>query len=213
MNEEQAVFELGRKFSEMRHVSEELPVEKVLVGTSYVSPAQLADEYDRHFPPGPKVPKLATTRRIDYELSYIEGTDRPEHFGLVFWIEGRKLDFLSQHILFSGGFRHLDSKISTTPDNRYDIIDASMKLVLDKQEERISVLSASLGYGLEVPVLGRETRWLRHDEWGRHDPVYFPFIRFERFWETWNWYVKQRLRQIDELMSVALSTDAPPFLP
>jgi hypothetical protein len=202
MNEEQAVFELGAKFSKMRHIGEDLPLSKVQVGKSYVSPVDLADEYDKHHPPGPKAPKLATTRRIRYELSYIEGSDRPEEFGLVFWIEDRRQDILARSRLFSGTFRHAETKITSTPDNRYDIIDGSMKLVIDKVEEQISVLSASMGYGWEVPVMGSETRWLRQDEWGCHDPVYFPFVPFGRFWDTWNCYQKERLRQIDELRNI-----------
>lgn len=55
MTEEEAVFVLGKQLSELRQSGKPMPPAKVRVGYSLVSPAELADEYEKHFPPVPKI--------------------------------------------------------------------------------------------------------------------------------------------------------------
>lgn len=62
MTEEEAIFVMGKALSELRNSGEDLSTEKVLVGESWVFPDELADEYDKFFPPGPRRHKQATDK-------------------------------------------------------------------------------------------------------------------------------------------------------
>lgn len=68
MTEEEAVFTLGKRFSELRTQGYDLSSDGVRVGASVVLPEELADEYDRHFPPGPRQHRQDTDRKFHYEL-------------------------------------------------------------------------------------------------------------------------------------------------
>lgn len=68
MTEEEAVFVLGKHLSELRQAGKPMGITRVWVGSSFVSPAELADEYEKHFPPVPKIepPSEAEIRRARY---------------------------------------------------------------------------------------------------------------------------------------------------
>lgn len=55
MTEEEAVFVLGKELSGLRQAGKPMRTAKVRVGSSFVSPAELADEYEKYFPPAPKI--------------------------------------------------------------------------------------------------------------------------------------------------------------
>lgn len=219
MKEEEAVFVLGKKFSFARNEGEKLPAARVRVGSSMVLPEELADEYDKHFPPGPRKHKQETKRVLKYELTVVLDEERrPVEHGLRFFIEGRPIDVLADHAVFYGAAAsEYQTLISSNNSNRYDIIRGHrMTFVIDKLEEKMSVKQASFSCGStpcsEVPIMGRLTTWLRIEDYGMHDPVYFPFVPFDDFWKTWSWYVDQRSKQIEQLRNMPLPSFPPEIL-
>lgn len=208
MQEKDAVFVIGKRFSVLRNSGEDLPVEHVRVGNSMVLIEELADEYDKHFPPGPRRVKQETNRVLQYELTFIRGGDHcsTEH-GLRFSIEGRPINVLESHTIFLayqvGNFLEL---ISTNNSNRFDTIAGhDMTLVIDKLEEKLSVKRARFEVGHtfcdENPISGKVATCINREPWGAClDLVYFPFVPFADFWRTWNAYVECRKRQVCELI-------------
>ncbi len=216
MKEEEAVFVLGKKFSFARNEGENLPTARVRVGSSMVLPEELADEYDKHFPPGPRKHKQETNRVLKYELTVVLDEERrPVENGLRFFLEGRPINVLANHAIFYGvSGSEYQTRICTNNSNRYDLIQGDrITFVIDKLEEKMSVKQAVFNCRdvecKEVPVMGRLTTWLRIEDYGSFDPVYFPFVPFDAFWKTWSWYVDQRSKQIEQFRNIPLPSFPP----
>lgn len=206
MNEEEAVFRLGKRFSKLRNDGYDLPDEPVTVGECMVSPEELADEYDRHVPPGPPWASPEADRRFDYSLHYLgEYRMGAPEFGLSILFQDRNIDVLKEFRLFfcitHDEFR---TRIRTNRSNRFDVIRGDQwTFVIDKVAETISVARAKFRidgstFCDEIPIAGLEHVYVEDE---RHSPIastHFPFVSFDRFWDVWNDYVSFRKRQIEE---------------
>jgi hypothetical protein len=206
MNEEQAVFDLGKRFSMLRNCGEDLPSELVRVGRSLIRPEELADEYDKHHPPGPAQPKRLTERKFDYELVYLgEIRMGAAISGLIIRHGQREWDVLKTSDVFLGaGQRILPAMIETTKCNRFDVIRGwNFTFVVDKVEESLSVLRAryridDTTFCDETPIIGAHDQYLEGVD-KLYGTTHFPFVPFAKFWQVWNGYVSLRKRQINEL--------------
>lgn len=206
MTEEEAVFNLGKRFSMLRNRGENLPIEKIRVGHSLVSPEELADEYDKHHPPGPPQPKRVTERKFDYELVYLgEIRMGASVSGLIIRHGNHEWDVLKNtDVFFCVGPGNLETKIEATKCNRFDIITGwHFTLVVDKVEESLSVLRAhyridNTTFCDETPIIGAHNQYLECVD-KHYGATHFPFVPFAKFWEVWNNYVFLRKRQINEL--------------
>jgi hypothetical protein len=206
MTEEEAVFSLGKRFSMLRNRGEDLPTEKVQVGEAMVLPEELADEYDRHFPPGPPTPKLVTERKFDYELIYLgEIRMGADVSGLIIRHGNREWDVLKAHeVFFCVGRQDRRSLIQTTKCNQFDVIAGwNFTFVVDKVNESLSVLRAryrvdDTTFCDETPIIGAKSQYLENAV-TTLGTTHFPFIPFDRFWRVWDGYVAIRKQQIAEL--------------
>lgn len=215
MKEVLAVFTHGKRFSMMRNRGEELPVERMQVGNSMVLPEELADEWDRIYPPGPATPKRVTERRFDYELVYLEEIRMGASVdGLIIRHGEKEWDVLkSTEVFFCGNPQRLKESIKTTKCNRFDVIKGwDFTFVVDKVEESLSVARARyrIDYTTfcdETPIYGNEEQYLECASGEVLGRVYFPFVPFDRFWAAWGEYVALRKEQ------VAVMRDAGPAGP
>lgn len=174
MNEEEAIFVMGKALSKLRNSGEDLSTEQVLVGKSWVLPDELADEYDKHFPPGPRRHKQVTDKVFTYEMVAVHEC-RGERVGLNIHHLGRRIDVLEKAEVFHYNHHSYREKIKTSKCNRYDVIDGDgFGFVIDKVEESISVIKAhfridNLTFCTETPIAGNEYRHIEYKEgWGFH---------------------------------------------
>ena len=207
MTEEEAVFTMGKHFSQLRNRGEELPAEPLLVGSSMVSPNDLADEYDRHFPPGPRSHKQDTDRKYTYGLVPIcEFRMGAYTHGLSICYFGREFTVLKDFEVFGPiSPNELADRVQSSKSNRYDIIRGDgFTFAIDKVKETISVIRATfrvddVTHCHESPIAGKGHVYI---EGSQSEPIgtsYFPFVPFDRFWDVWNGYVSFRKLQIAEI--------------
>lgn len=207
MNEEEAVFGLGKKYSALRNHGHELPGEEVRVGGSMVTPEELADEYDRHFPPGPPTPRQDSDRTFHYEtVPLYEFRMGAYAHGLVIRHGDREFDVLKKvDFLRDGSSRSLRERIRTNRSNRFDVVEGDdFTYVIDKNRESMSVLRAKYkinGFTVldESPIAGNGSFYLEDARGVPLGNVTYPFVPFGRFWEAWSDYVTRRKAQVDEL--------------
>jgi hypothetical protein len=205
MDEEHAIFVIGKRMSALRNSGEDLSEERIQVGGSWVLPDELADEYDKHYPPGPRRHKQATDRIFEYSM--VPSRDcRGELMGLYIKHEGRAIDVLEKAAVLPCNFHGaLSERTRTSKCNRYDVIQGrSNTFVIDKLEEKISVAKAQFRvddttFCEETPIAGSTTLLLDDSKSDFICSVSFPFFSFEKFWPAWNGYVEFRKRQIAEL--------------
>lgn len=187
MTEEQAVFDLGKRLSALRNGGDDLSTEPVLVGKSMGLPDELADEHDRHFPPGPRRFKRLTEKVFRYELTYQEIGHGGYESGVIIRHAGQSWDLLKNARLFTGANKETLEQIESTRCNRYDIIPGmDFTFVIDKLDEAISVTKAryflkNLPFCEEHPVFGETNVYLEGTK-HRLSPVNFPFVPFSEFW-------------------------------
>lgn len=216
MTEEEAVFTMGKRFSELRNRGEDLPTERLLVGSSMVVPQDLADEYDRHFPPGPRRHKQDTDRRFRYGLVPLcEFRMGAYTHGLSICYFGREFTVLKNFEVFGPiSAKELVDRVQSSKSNRYDIIRGDgFTFAIDKVEETISVIRAAfrvddMTFCHESPIAGRDSVYI---EGSQSEPIgtsHFPFVPFDRFWQVWNGYVAFRKLQIAELRDSEQIVDA-----
>ncbi len=205
MDEEQAIFIIGKQLSALRNSGEDLSEELIKVGNSWISPNELADEYDKHFPPGPRRHKQVTDRVFEY--SVVPSRDcRGELMGLYIQYQGQSFDVLEKAEVFPcNGREDVKTQIWTSKCNRYDVIEGRLyTFVIDKLEEKISMAKASfrvddMTFCEEIPIAGKDRLWISDEKSDHSCRVYFPFFTFDKFWPAWNGYVELRKKQIDEL--------------
>ena len=208
MKEEEAIFTLGKRFSMLRNRGDDLPLDSIQVGNSMVRPEELADEYDRHFPPRPPTPKRSTERRFDYESVYLgEIRMGASISGLLIRFGDHQWDTLkTTDVFFCAGQQTLHERIVATKCNRFDVITGwNFTFVVDKVAESLSVVRAryrvdDTTFCDETPILGAQRQYLETVE-KVLGTAYFPFIPFNRFWQVWDEYVALRKQQISELRS------------
>ena len=208
MTEEEAVFNLGKRFSMLRNRWEDLPIENIRVGRSLVSSEELANEYDKHYPPGPPQPKRVTERKFDYELVYLgEIRMGAAISGLIIRHGSHEWDVLkTTDVFFCAGPETLKTMIETTKCNRFDVITGwNFTFAVDKVEESLSVLRAryridDTTFCDETPIIGTQRQYLETIE-KVLGSTHFPFVPFAKFWDAWNGYVSLRKSQIAELRS------------
>jgi len=210
MNEEEAIFVMGKALSELRNSGEDLSTKRVRVGKSWVLPDELADAYDKHFPPGPRRHKQLTDKISIYEM--VNDWDcRGEPVGLRISHCGRSIDVLKKAEVFRCNNQAYKEKIKTSLCNRYDVIDGDWDaFIIDKVDETISMMRTrfridSSTFCEEVPIAGSNTTFVNGMQpWGEGciGRSYFPFVKFDKFWTVWNGYVEFRKRQIAELRSL-----------
>ena len=205
MNEEEAVFILGKQLSELRNSGEDLSDERILVGKSWVLPSELADEYDKHFPPGPRRHKQVTDAVYHYSLVPVPDC-RGELTGLHITTKGRSIDVLEKAYILHCHFRgDLSERIRTSKCNRYDVIEGiSQTFVIDKVEEKISAsricyAADNVTCSQETPISGNQRVHIEGSGGWIICSVYFPFFKFADFWKALDGYIEFRKRQIAEL--------------
>jgi hypothetical protein len=204
MDEEEAIFVIGKRLSAVRNSGEDLSEERIQVGESWILPDELADEYDKHYPPPPRRHKKVTDRVFEYSM--VPSRDcRGELMGLYINHEGRKIQVLEKtEILPCNHHGDVSEIIRTSKCNRYDVITGRhFTFAVDKVEESLSVLRAryridDTTFCDETPIIGREQEYLESVD-GIIGCTNFPFIPFPRFWNVWNGYVALRKSQITEL--------------
>jgi len=201
MDEEEAIFVVGKALSELRNSGENLSSEKVLVGNSWVLPEELADEYDKHFPPGPRRVKQLTDKVFAYEM-VDKWECRGQAVGLKIHHLDRSFDVLENAEIFRCDNSNYQSQISTSSCNRFDIIKGDRnRFIIDKLQETISISYAvfrvdGTTFCEEMPIAGRGPHGIDYVR------TYFPFVPFDRFWKVWSGYVEFRKRQIAELRNL-----------
>lgn len=217
MNEEEAVFRLGKEFSKLRNDGYDLPTDPVAVGNSMVPPVELADEYDRHFPPGPRKIRQDTDRVFEYERHYLyEFGMGASVYGLSIRFRDREFSVLKECELFRCiSHDELITRIKTSKTNRFDVIRGDdLTFVIDKINETISVARARypIDSGTiydETPIAGLEVAYIEEDHYSPLATTNFPFVPFDRFWEIWKGYVAFRKSQIEEAREVFRSLRVP----
>ena len=210
MDEEHAIFVIGKRLSGIHNSGEDLSTERIRVGDSYVLPSELADEYDKHFPPGPRRHKQVTNRVYTYSL--VPSRDcRGELMGLYIQDEDRTIDVLQHAEVLPCNFQGVVSeRVTTSRCNRYDVIHGDSNVfVIDKLEEKLSV--AKIHFRVDDTTFCEETPIAGDSVVGIYDadsrlicPVSFPFLAFDTFWKSWEGYVKYRKQQIKELQNTEL---------
>ena len=192
MNEEEAIFRLGKQFSKLRNFGEELPSDRVQVGNSMVFPEELADEYDKHCPPGPRKWRQATSRSFHYSFNKEFLHDyRGEYLGLEIRCEEQEYSFLERAGLFQAmaGFS-LEDHISTSRDHRYDWLDfPRMTIVIDKLELKAAVVVGRMGdyldgFRQETTIWGEAVTEMEFETYPEIRRVAYPFTPFANFWQT-----------------------------
>ena len=217
MNEEETVFHLGKQFSKLRNDGHDLPIDPVRVGDSMVLPEELADEYDQHFPPGPRKNRRDTDRQFRYELNYLgEFRMGAVQYGLSIHFYDREFGILKNLVLFRCiSTEEFKTRIRSSKSNRFDVIRGdNWTFVIDKINETISVARAnyrinSSTFCDENPIAGLERVYI---EEANHSPLAstsFPFVPFDRFWDVWNGYVAFRTSQIEEIRNTFRSLRTP----
>jgi hypothetical protein len=202
MDEEEAVFVVGKALSELRNSGEDLSTERIRVGSSWVLPEELADEYEKHFPPGPRRAKQITDKVFTYEMVDVWEC-RGQAVGLKIQHLDRSFDVLESAEIFRCSNSNYQSQISTSPCDRFDIIKGDRnRFIIDKLQETISISYAvfrvdGTTFCEEMPIAGQGIHGIDHAR------TYFPFVPFDRFWKVWNGYVEFRKRQIAELRNLA----------
>lgn len=205
MDEEHAIFVVGKQLSALRNSGEDLSLEHILVGNSWVLPDELADEYDKHFPPGPRRHKQVTDRVFEY--SQVPSRDcRGELMGLYIKFGDRSIDVLEKAEVFPCHQRNaIKDHIITSKCNRYDIIRGRENtFVIDKLGELISIARAkyrvdNTTFCEETPIAGCQSLSITDSNSFCICSVHFPFLPFDKFWAKWEGYVKYRKQQIAEL--------------
>jgi hypothetical protein len=216
MTEEEAIFTLGKRLSNLYHEGEDLPNEKFRVGNSWVEPRELMEAYEKHHPPvGPRKVKQVTDRIFTYRLAddaYKTWEYRGELIGVEITCGSENYPVLRSADLFRlGETKLMEERIRTSDDNRYDIIEgANFTFVIDKLRNRISVNKLKFrfngpGYSTfyeETPVWGSEMTsiTLADDPFKRSKSVQFPFIPFDLFWGELNRYMNMRRVQIGKMI-------------
>lgn len=201
MDEEEAVFVVGKALSELRNSGEDLSTEKILVGKSWVLPEELADEYDKHFPPGPRRVKQLTDKVFTYEM-VDDWECRGQAVGLKIQHLDRSFDVLEKAEVFLCSNLNYKAQIRTSPCNRFDLIEGDRNsFIIDKLQETISISRAVFRVDGSIiceerPIAGQGIHGI---DFAR---TYFPFVPFDRFWKVWNGYVEFRKRQIAELRNL-----------
>ena len=217
MTEEEAVFTLGKRFSELRNQGYDLSSERVSVGTSMVLPEELADEYDRHFPPGPRQNRQDTDRKFHYELVPLYEFRMGAYiYGLAIRYFDREFSVLKGCEVF-GPFssRELASRVQSSKSNRFDVIRSdNWTFVIDKINETISVARASfridsMTFSDETPIAGLCTVHIQDSQSSSLACVRFPFVPFDQFWTIWNGYIAFRRSQIHEMQEVLRQPGSP----
>lgn len=210
MTEEEAIFVMGKALSELRNSGEDLSTEKVLVGKSWVFPDELADEYDKLFPPGPRRHKQATDKVFIYEMVNVWDC-RGEPVGLKISHLGRAINVLEKAEVFWCNNQTYKEKIKTSICNRYDVIDGDCDaFIIDKVDETISMMRTRFRiddgtFCGETPIAGNGRLYVDGIQpygVGCIGRSYFPFVKFDKFWTVWNGYVEFRKRQINELRNI-----------
>jgi hypothetical protein len=210
MTEEEAVFVMGKALSELRNSGEDLSTKRVRVGKSWVLPDELADAYDKHFPPGPRRHKQLTDKIFTYEM--VNDWDcRGEPVGLRISHLGRSIDVLEKAEVFRCNNRAYKEKIKTSLCNRYDVIDGDWDaFIIDKVDETISMMRTrfridGVTFCEETLIAGNGRVYVEGMQpygVGCIGRSYFPFVKFDKFWTVWNGYVEFRKRQIAELRNI-----------
>jgi len=219
MNEEEAIFVTGKRLSELRNSGEDLPLDPIRVGNSLVLSDELADEYDKHFPPGPRRHKQVTSRIFHY--SRVVSRDcRGELMGIHIVSEGRAINVLENAGIMACNCQgELRNRIKTSICNRYDVIEGDYDtFVIDKLEDLISVAKArfrvdDVTFCQETPIAGEEHVYIRDSRSHHICTVHYPFSPFAEFWSSWNGYVAFRKSQIAELRESNKSEMATPRKP
>ena len=217
MNEEEAVFRLGKEFSKLRNDGYDLPTVPVAVGNSMVPPVELADKYDRHFPPGPRKIRQDTDRVFEYERHYLyEYRMGAPVFGLSIHFGDREFTVLKEREIFRCiSPDEFKTRIKTSKTNRFDVIRGDdFTYVIDKINETISVARAKyridgVTFCDEIPIAGLENTYIEEHHYSPLASTHFPFVPFDRFWEIWNGYVAFRKSQIEEAQDMFRSLRVP----
>lgn len=217
MNEEDAVFRLGKELSKLRNEGYDLPTDSVVVGNSKVPPEELADEYDRHFPPGPRKIRQDTDRVFEYDRHYLyEYRMGAPVFGLSIRCGDREFTMLKECELFRCiSPDELKNRIKTSKTNRFDVIlGDDFTFVIDKVHETISVARANYRidggtFCNETPIAGLEVAYIEEQHYSPLASTHFPFIPFDRFWDVWKGYVAFRKSQIEEAQDMFRSLRVP----
>lgn len=217
MNEEEAVFRLGKELSKLRNDGHDLPTDPVAVGDSMVPPVELADEYDRHFPPGPRKVRQDTDRVFEYERHYLyEYRMGAPVFGLSIRFGDREFTVLKDCELFRCiSPDEFKTRIKTSKTNRFDVIRGdNWTFVIDKINETISVAHANYridgsSFCNETPITGLEVAYIEEKHHSPLASTHFPFVPFDRFWDFWKGYVAFRKSQIEEAREMFRSLRVP----
>lgn len=217
MNEEDAVFRVGKEFSKLQNDGYDLPADPVAVGNSMVPPEELPDEYDRHFPPGPRKVRQDTNRMFEYERHYLyEYRMGAPVFGLSIHFGDREFTVLKECELFRCiSPDEFKTRIKTSKTNRFDVIRGDdFTFVIDKINETISVAHAKYRidgstFCRETPIAGLEHAYIEEQHYSPLASTHFPFVPFDRFWEVWNGYVAFRKSQIEEARNMFRSLRVP----
>ena len=206
MNEEEAVFQLGKHFSYLRNHGEDLPSDSVPVGNSMVLPQELADEYDKHNPPPPPTPKKVTNRIFNYELTYLgEVRMGCPAYGLSISYGSQNWLTFANTILYTAAHRHhpLDN-LKHSKCNRYDVIPFyDFTLVIDKVKEAVSLLKArfridNTTFSEETPIWKSESTYIEEKDGYPIGATQYPFVPIDEFWVEWDKYVDLRREQIEQ---------------
>lgn len=202
MNEETAIFVEGKRLSALRNSGRDLSKERIEVGNSRVLPDELADEYDKHYPPGPHRVEQVTQKVFHYEINTEQVRDyRGELLGLMIYQDDEHFNFLSDFEVFRLG------KLEVTPSicNQFDLIEGGdWTFVIDKLNLKVSVVLAkfasdSIHWIEEKPILGLVNQSI--DLVGKSLPIHvrFPFVAFDKFSSLWDWYTQNRITQVKEM--------------
>ena len=217
MNEEEAVFRLGKQFSKLRNDGYDLPTGPVAVGKSMVAPVELADEYDRHFPPGPRKIRQDTDRMFEYDRHYLgEFRMGAPQYGLSICFKDREFAVLKECVIFRCISKdEFKTRIKTSKTNRFDVIRGDdWTFVIDKINETISVSRAKyridgVTFCDEIPIAGLEHVYIEEAHYSPLASTHFPFVPFDRFWEVWKGYVAFRKSQLEEAQEMFRSLRVP----
>ena len=205
MDEEHAIFVVGKHLSSLRNSGEDLSSDPIRVGNSDVLPDELADEYDKHYPPGPRRHKQVTDRVFEYSL--VPSRDcRGEKVGLYIECDGSSISVLKHAEILPCNFSEsISSRVVTSRCNRYDVVrGVSNVFVIDKLHDKISI--SKLLFRIDGTTFCSENPIFGECRIGIYDSnsmticsVSFPFLPYDEFWERLDEYIVSRKEQIAEL--------------